>query len=219
MPTLSCRTTWTCWTPGNDGQPGHGMELAASQSHSYSITCADDQQRIQSNDEAIRNILSLLFNEFKVLNPIVPNAFRTRFDLDRLRTGQTQVVADVHYSRMSRDMEQVACDLASHAMERYCTEREIAKFIKTAFDRQYGQSWHCTCGRHFGSFVTFEPESFIYFRIGKMAFMLYRTAEMALSLHRESGNITSSGSQNMHSRKAIDFRNDDSVLHLDEEQS
>ncbi|KAJ3616443.1 hypothetical protein Zmor_011898 [Zophobas morio] len=77
---------------------------------------------------------------------------------------------------MEETLQQSAIDCAIHALETYPTEREMAVYIKEEFDRKYSFSWHCVVGRNFGSYVTHEARYFIYFYVGQMAFLLFRTA-------------------------------------------
>lgn len=46
--------------------------------------------------------------------------------------------------------------------------KDMAGFIKKEFDRKYKPTWHCIVGRHFGSFVTYEKNCFIYFYSGQV---------------------------------------------------
>jgi dynein light chain LC8-type len=76
---------------------------------------------------------------------------------------------------MSKDMEQVALQTAMEALERFHTEKEVASHLKKEFDRKYAPTWHCFVGRNFGSFVTHEAHHYIYFYIGQIAFMLFKS--------------------------------------------
>ncbi|CAI5447798.1 unnamed protein product [Caenorhabditis angaria] len=110
-----------------------------------------------------------------------------RFELECRRTGKCrEVVADVQHSSMPLHMEQEACSLAAKAITTYHLEHDIARHLKTTFDKQHGPDWHCICGKHFGSFVTFEPQNFIYFRIGTIAFMLFKTTLQNLPIAEEN---------------------------------
>ncbi|CAB3409549.1 unnamed protein product [Caenorhabditis bovis] len=106
-----------------------------------------------------------------------------RFELECRRTGNFHdTVADVQFSTMPRHMEREACTLAAMSIKLYHLEHDIARHLKVSFDKDYGPDWHCVCGKHFGSFVTFEPECFIYFRIGTTAFMLFKTTTRRLPI-------------------------------------
>ncbi|CAD6193561.1 unnamed protein product [Caenorhabditis auriculariae] len=117
---------------------------------------------------------------------LMNNAKALRFELESRRMGLKDIVADVQHSNMPRHMEELACSHAAKAMQTYNLEHDIARYLKTAFDREFGPDWHCICGRHFGSFVTFEPNNFIYFRIGTIAFMLYKTTSSRLPIVEET---------------------------------
>ncbi len=41
----------------------------------------------------------------------------------------------------------------------------IAAAIRQAFDKEYGRSWNCVVGRHFGAYVTHEIKTYIYYSV------------------------------------------------------
>lgn len=53
----------------------------------------------------------------------------------------------------------------------------LAKSIKKEFDSTYGGVWHCIVGRNFGSFVVHESRTFIYYYLGPIAVLLYRSGK------------------------------------------
>ena len=54
------------------------------------------------------------------------------------------------------------------------TGLECAEIIKTEFDQRWSPHWHVIIGRNFGSFVTHETKSFIYFYLGDKAIMIFK---------------------------------------------
>lgn len=106
---------------------------------------------------------------------------------------------------MSEDMQQDAVDCATQAMEKYNIEKDIAAYIKKVnrtqmksvssfafcrasvsmlkphlltlqeFDKKYNPTWHCIVGRNFGSYVTHETKHFIYFYLGQVAILLFKS--------------------------------------------
>eukprot|EP00435_Cladocopium_sp_Y103_P052405 s1146_g16.t1 len=76
---------------------------------------------------------------------------------------------------MAEDMQQDAIDCATQALEKYNIEKDIAAFIKKEFDKKYNPTWHCVCGRNFGSYVTHETKHFIYFYLGQVAILLFKS--------------------------------------------
>jgi dynein light chain LC8-type len=76
---------------------------------------------------------------------------------------------------MSDELQQDAIELATQAMEKFTVEKDIAAHIKREFDRKHGPMWHCIVGRHFGSYVTHETKHFIYFYMGPMAVLLFKS--------------------------------------------
>lgn len=47
--------------------------------------------------------------------------------------------------------------------------------IKKEFDKKYGPTWHVVVGRNFGSYVTHETKHFIYFYLGQVAILCFRS--------------------------------------------
>eukprot|EP00826_Nyctotherus_ovalis_P008388 TRINITY_DN1216_c0_g5_i2.p2 TRINITY_DN1216_c0_g5~~TRINITY_DN1216_c0_g5_i2.p2 ORF type:complete len:113 (-),score=18.35 TRINITY_DN1216_c0_g5_i2:304-642(-) len=73
------------------------------------------------------------------------------------------------------DMQQDAIDISTQAMEKYSIEKDIAAYIKKEFDKKYSPTWHCVVGRNFGSYVTHETKHFIYFYLGQVAILLFKS--------------------------------------------
>jgi len=76
---------------------------------------------------------------------------------------------------MSEELQMAAIDTALAALEKFNMEKDIAAHIKKDFDRQYGVTWHAVVGKNFGSFVTHETKNFIYFYVGPLAFLLWKS--------------------------------------------
>ena len=69
---------------------------------------------------------------------------------------------------MSEDMQQDAVDCASQALTKYNIEKDVAAFIKKEFDKKYNPTWHV-------SYVTHETKHFIYFYLGQVAILLFKS--------------------------------------------
>ncbi|PAA94725.1 hypothetical protein BOX15_Mlig023399g1 [Macrostomum lignano] len=76
---------------------------------------------------------------------------------------------------MSEDMQQDAVDCSTQALEKFNVEKDIAAYIKKEFDKKYNPTWHCIVGRNFGSYVTHETKHFIYFYLGQVAILLFKS--------------------------------------------
>ena len=53
---------------------------------------------------------------------------------------------------------------------------KIAEEVKKEFDHKYKKAWHCIVGENFGSFVTHESKTFIFFSIANISILLFKTA-------------------------------------------
>ncbi|XP_052613141.1 dynein light chain 1, cytoplasmic-like [Peromyscus californicus insignis] len=76
---------------------------------------------------------------------------------------------------MSEEMQEDSVECATHVLEKYNIEKDIAAHIKTEFDKKYNPTWHCIVGQNFGSYVTHETKHFIYFYLGQVASLLFKS--------------------------------------------
>lgn len=76
---------------------------------------------------------------------------------------------------MTEDLQQDAVDTAIQALEKFTIEKEIAAYIKKEFDKRYSPTWHCIVGRNYGSFVTYEARYYVYFQLGEVAILLFKS--------------------------------------------
>jgi len=76
---------------------------------------------------------------------------------------------------MTEEMKQEAIDVTSAALEKYNIEKDIAAQIKKEFDRRHGPTWHVVVGKNFGSYVTHETKHFIYFYVGSLAILIWKS--------------------------------------------
>ncbi|CUG89486.1 dynein light arm chain, putative [Bodo saltans] len=76
---------------------------------------------------------------------------------------------------MAEDMQTDAIEVSTQAMEKFNIEKDIAAYIKKEFDKKYNPTWHCIVGRNFGSYVTHETKHFIYFYLGQVAILLFKS--------------------------------------------
>ncbi|KAK2463693.1 hypothetical protein APHAL10511_004444 [Amanita phalloides] len=76
---------------------------------------------------------------------------------------------------MTEEMQQESVDIASAALEKFNIEKDIAAQIKKEFDRRHGATWHVVVGKNFGSYVTHETKHFIYFYIGSLAILIWKS--------------------------------------------
>ena len=62
----------------------------------------------------------------------------------------------------------------SQALEKYNIEKDIAAFIKKEFDKKYNPTGTALSAA-FGSYVTHETKHFIYFYLGQVAVLLFKS--------------------------------------------
>ncbi|KAL7642604.1 UNVERIFIED_CONTAM: hypothetical protein RMT77_007168 [Armadillidium vulgare] len=115
--------------------------------------------------------------------PTISSAFDLRSDLISVRLSSITLLfrmssdrkAVVKNADMSEEMQQDAVDCATQAIEKFNIEKDIAAYIKKEFDKKYNPTWHCIVGRNFGSYVTHETKHFIYFYLGQVAILLFKS--------------------------------------------
>ncbi|KAF8582465.1 hypothetical protein K439DRAFT_1661798 [Ramaria rubella] len=90
-------------------------------------------------------------------------------------TGLTTPKAIIKNVDMAEEMQQDSIDIASAALDKFSVEKDIAANVKKEFDRKYGPTWHVVVGKNFGSYVTHETKHFIYFYIGPLAFLIWKS--------------------------------------------
>ena len=96
-----------------------------------------------------------------------------QFYFNSLQMSERKAV--VKNADMPEDMQQDAIECATQAMEKFNIEKDIAAYIKKEFDKKYNPTWHCIVGRNFGSYVTHETKHFIYFYMGQVAILLFKS--------------------------------------------
>ncbi|KAK6313294.1 hypothetical protein J4Q44_G00166410 [Coregonus suidteri] len=92
-----------------------------------------------------------------------------------IRATMSDRKAVIKNADMSEEMQQDAVECATQALEKYNIEKDIAAYIKKEFDKKYNPTWHCIVGRNFGSYVTHETKHFIYFYLGQVAILLFKS--------------------------------------------
>ncbi|KAL7828538.1 hypothetical protein SRHO_G00321720 [Serrasalmus rhombeus] len=95
--------------------------------------------------------------------------------LVNIRATMSDRKAVIKNADMSEEMQQDAVECATQALEKYNIEKDIAAYIKKEFDKKYNPTWHCIVGRNFGSYVTHETKHFIYFYLGQVAILLFKS--------------------------------------------
>ncbi|VDD76091.1 unnamed protein product [Mesocestoides corti] len=62
----------------------------------------------------------------------------------------SELRAIIKETAMNEDMQHAAAEVSADASTRYNTLDEISKYIKEAFEKRYGNTWHCVVGKQFG---------------------------------------------------------------------
>lgn len=109
----------------------------------------------------------------KIEGPIIK--YLSFFSVPANQITMTDRKAVIKNADMSEEMQQDAVDCATQALEKYNIEKDIAAYIKKEFDKKYNPTWHCIVGRNFGSYVTHETRHFIYFYLGQVAILLFKS--------------------------------------------
>ncbi|KAG8936442.1 Dynein light chain [Tulasnella sp. 419] len=76
---------------------------------------------------------------------------------------------------MTEEMQKESIEIATASLQQHEVEKDIAAYCKREFDKKYGPTWHVVVGKNFGSYVTHETKHFIYFYIGPLAFLIWKS--------------------------------------------
>ena len=90
--------------------------------------------------------------------------------------AQHNLNAVIKICEMEQEMKDFAIETGIYATQAKSTEQEISSYIKKVFEERFQPSWHCIVGRNFGAHVTFEARNYIYFYIGQMGVLLFKSA-------------------------------------------
>ncbi|CCD20554.1 putative Dynein light chain type 1 [Trypanosoma vivax] len=82
---------------------------------------------------------------------------------------------NVKFSDISEEMQNDALTVAARAVKEHQLERDIAAHIKKEFDKRHNPTWQCIVGRNFGADVVHESKHFIYFYVGQISILLWKT--------------------------------------------
>ncbi|KAL4318644.1 hypothetical protein GQ457_18G000860 [Hibiscus cannabinus] len=86
--------------------------------------------------------------------------------------------AKIKETDMAEKMQNQAMAFASQALDLYDVSDciSIASHIKKDFDKKYGGGWQCVVGSNFGCFFTHTKETFVYFALGNLNFLIFKAA-------------------------------------------
>eukprot|EP00618_Florenciella_parvula_P003072 CAMPEP_0119543452 /NCGR_PEP_ID=MMETSP1344-20130328/54123_1 /TAXON_ID=236787 /ORGANISM="Florenciella parvula, Strain CCMP2471" /LENGTH=117 /DNA_ID=CAMNT_0007587737 /DNA_START=56 /DNA_END=409 /DNA_ORIENTATION=+ len=79
----------------------------------------------------------------------------------------------VHRMELTEEMVKKAVEKVDIAMDSNAIEKDIATAVKVEFDKEYGGTWHCVVGRHFGCSVTHETKYLVFFQVDQMYALLF----------------------------------------------
>ncbi|KAI5959991.1 hypothetical protein KGF57_001991 [Candida theae] len=101
--------------------------------------------------------------------------FRDNVLGNKVKSSQIVHLAILKAADLAEDIQLKIFDLANAAIQNYKIEKDIAAFLKKELDQVYGPTWHVIVGKSFGSYVTHEQGYFIYFYIGELAFLVFKS--------------------------------------------
>jgi len=78
-------------------------------------------------------------------------------------------------SDMDTSLQREVGEIAHAAVRKYSVENDVADFIKAALEDKYPRTWQVIVGTNFGSMVTHESKFFMYFYIGQLAFLVWKS--------------------------------------------
>lgn len=76
---------------------------------------------------------------------------------------------------MPEEIQTRVFELSAVGLNKYEAEKDVAAFLKKELDQLYGPTWHVIVGKSFGSYVTHEQGFFVYYYIGAVAFLVFKS--------------------------------------------
>ncbi|XP_021541596.1 dynein light chain 1, cytoplasmic-like, partial [Neomonachus schauinslandi] len=83
--------------------------------------------------------------------------------------------AMIKNASLSEEMQQDSVECATQTLEKYNIEKNLAAHIKKEFNREYNLAWYCIVGRNFGVNVMHETKQFIYFYLGQVTILRFKS--------------------------------------------
>ncbi|KAH9586510.1 Dynein light chain [Trypanosoma melophagium] len=83
---------------------------------------------------------------------------------------------NVKFADISEEMQNDALTVAAKAIKEHQMEKDIAAHIKREFDKRHNPTWQCIAGRSFGADVAHESKHFIYFYVGQISILLWKSS-------------------------------------------
>jgi len=82
------------------------------------------------------------------------------------------------HCNMTQEMSQhcvssAAFKLKDYEKGEYSHFKDVAKELKSDFEKKFGGTWHIIVGKSFGSFITAEHNRVLYFFIGSVGFLFF----------------------------------------------
>jgi len=79
----------------------------------------------------------------------------------------------LHRVEISVAMKDAAILAADAAMDKYSTEKDVATDLKKTFDVAYGGTWHCVVGANYGSSITHQTASLLFFQLDQAHVLIF----------------------------------------------
>lgn len=90
-----------------------------------------------------------------------------------LPVGMAERTVFIIHTNVSKEMQQEAVEYATHALDEYNNESDMAAYISAKFNGRFSPGWNCIVGRHFGA-QTFHC-FYIHFKIGQVTIFLSKS--------------------------------------------
>ena len=152
---------------------GYYLQNAAARKALFQKNQQKQQQQLASLPSPPSSILADVTNR---VNDELATPPSSRVETS-LGSSMSPLRATVLRADMSTDAVALAVQIATDAILLAGAEdhRGIAKTLKEEFDRELMPAWQCVVGQRFGSFVTHASGTFVYFTVGDLAILLFRT--------------------------------------------
>ena len=81
----------------------------------------------------------------------------------------------VKIQEMPTDMLEFVIHKALWGIDKFNSEKEFASYMRLELDETYQPTWHCIVGKNYGSDIVHQTKNFIYFYLGPLAILLFKS--------------------------------------------
>ncbi|KAI1716656.1 dynein light chain type 1 domain-containing protein [Ditylenchus destructor] len=81
---------------------------------------------------------------------------------------------EVKESDMNAEMTKASVEIVREGLRRFNQDKDVASYLKDAFEHKFGPTWHTVVGKSFGSRVSYEMNHFILLKVNQHTVLIFK---------------------------------------------